>query len=130
VLERLQHELFALGAELATPDPVARGVRWIGAAHIAALEADIDHWEATLSPLQAFILPAGSAAAAALHLARCICRRAERRLVTLMHHEKEIGGDALVYLNRLSDLLFVLARAANHLLAVPDVAWRKPQGPP
>ena len=81
---RIQNELFALGAQLATPDPAAHGTALIGPAQIAALEAAIDRYEAQLEPLKQFILPGGTPAAAQLHLARTVCRRAERRLVTLV----------------------------------------------
>lgn len=126
LLDRVQHELFEVGAELATPDPVSRGLRTIGRPQIAALEAEIDSYEARLAPLKAFILPGGTRAAAALHLARTICRRAERRLVTLIREAgPEISLDLLAYLNRLSDLLFVLARAANADAGRPDVPWTR-----
>ncbi len=126
-LAQIQSELFSIGAELATPDPDARGVRIIGPAHIARLEQLIDQHETTLEPLRHFILPAGSTAAAQLHLARAICRRAERRVVTLVrHHEASVSEDLLIYLNRLSDLLFVLSRVANARLGVVEVQWVKP----
>ena len=80
---RIQNELFALGAQLATPDPAAHHTAMIGAAQITALEAAIDHYEAGLEPLAQFILPGGTVAAAALHFARTVCRRAERRVVAL-----------------------------------------------
>jgi len=128
LLERLQHELFEVGAELAAPDPVTRGTRTIGPQHVQALEAEIDAGDSSLAPLAGFILPCGVRAAAALHLARTVCRRAERRLVTLV---RESGGEIslvlLAYLNRLGDLLFVLARAANAAAGVGDVPWRKPE---
>lgn len=126
LLDRVQHELFEVGAELATPDPVSRGLRTIGRPQVAALEAEIDSYEARLAPLSAFILPGGTRAAAALHLARTICRRAERRLVALIREAGlEISLDLLAYLNRLSDLLFVLARAANADAGRPDVPWTR-----
>ena len=126
LLARIQNELFNLGAQLATPNPSAHQTSLIGPAHIAGLEAAIDHWEAGLEPLKQFILPGGMPAGAALHLARTVCRRAERRLVTLMHGSVEpIAEDLLIYLNRLSDLLFVLARAVNHLGGSGDVPWQK-----
>ena len=109
LLARIQNELFALGAELATPDPPARGTALIGPGHAAALEQAIDRYEARLAPLKQFVLPAGTRAAALLHLARTVCRRAERRLISLCAATAEpIGGELIVYLNRLSDLLFVL----------------------
>jgi cob(I)alamin adenosyltransferase len=127
VLARIQHELFSVGAELATPDPDAFNLRQIGDAHIAALEAAIDHHEALLAPLKQFILPGGTKIASQLHVARCVCRRAERRLITLARTEPACSFQTLIiYLNRLSDLLFVLARAANAAAGWPDVPWQKP----
>jgi cob(I)alamin adenosyltransferase len=129
ILNRVQHELFAVGAELATPDPDKHHMRLIGADHIAALETAIDRHEAMLAPLTQFILPGGKKVASQLHVSRCVCRRAERRLITLAHHEPERDfGTIVVYLNRLSDLLFVLARVANAIAGWPDVPWQKPQG--
>ncbi len=128
ILERVQHELFAIGAELATPDPARHGVQWIKREHVLALEADIDRRDAELPPLREFILPGGTRTAALLHLARAVCRRAERRLVSLIRHcEEKISLVLIAYLNRLSDLLFVLARAENARAGRGDVAWRKPQ---
>jgi cob(I)alamin adenosyltransferase len=127
LLNGIQNELFALGAQLATPDPAAHQMTLVGPAQIAALEAAIDHFEAELEPLKQFILPGGVPAAAQLHLARTVCRRAERRLVTLVRDSREpISGNLVVYLNRLSDLLFVLARAVNHTAGSADVPWQKP----
>lgn len=127
LLDRIQNELFAVGAELATPDPAAHGTRLIGEPHIAALETAIDRHEATLPLLRQFILPGGTRAASALHLARTVCRRAERRVVALRHQPHvTVSNDLVVYLNRLSDLLFVLARAANAAENRPDVPWTKP----
>ncbi len=129
ILARVQNELFSIGAELATLDPVAKGVRWIGTDHVKALEAEIDRYGQGLSPLAEFILPAGNRAAAALHLARTVCRRAERRLVTLVRRSEEpISVVLMAYLNRLSDLLFVLARYENARAGRADVVWRKPGG--
>jgi cob(I)alamin adenosyltransferase len=124
LLARLQGELFEAGAELATVDPVAKKTRTIGPQHVQILEAEIDRWEQTLQPLRSFILPAGVRAAALLHLARAVCRRAERRLVSLIRSSQEpISLVLLAYLNRLGDLLFVLARVANHHAGVADVPW-------
>jgi cob(I)alamin adenosyltransferase len=124
VLARIQAELFTIGAELAcVPGKETKlGLRLIDAAEIEALEHDIDRAEATLSPLKNFVLPAGSAAAAALHHARTVCRRAERRLVCLSCDEP-VRSELIVYLNRLSDLAFVLARVANHDAGLPDELW-------
>ncbi len=128
VLARLQHELFALGAELATPDPDKHELRLISDANIEALEAAIDRNEGLLKPLTQFILPGGTKLASHLHVSRCVCRRAERRLVTLVAAEPEADfGTAIRYLNRLSDLLFVLARLANAIAGWPDVPWQKPE---
>src|SRR5262249_14700726 len=91
---------------------------------VAELEAAIDHYEEGLQPLRVFILPGGAAAAAQLHMARCICRRSERRLVELAAAE-QLRGELVRYLNRLSDLLFVLARAVNKANRVPDVSWEQ-----
>lgn len=124
LLATLQNELFDLGAELATPDPQRMGTRTIAAGHVARLEAAIDQHETTLEPLKAFILPGGTRSAALLHLARTVCRRAERRLISLADREP-ISADLIVYLNRLSDLLFVLARSANHAANITDVPWKK-----
>jgi cob(I)alamin adenosyltransferase len=127
ILAQIQNELFAVGAELATPKPEAHRVPTVGQDHIAALEAAIDGHEALLAPLDQFILPGGSKAAALLHLARTVCRRAERRLVALMRESEEpINDNLLVYLNRLGDLLFVLARATNQSAGAADVPWQKP----
>lgn len=124
---RIQNELFALGAQLATPEPAAHHMALVGPSQIAALEQAIDRFEKRLEPLTQFILPGGTEAAAHLHLARTVCRRAERRLVTLVEQSAEpIAGDLLIYLNRLSDLLFVMARAVNHAAGRPDVPWEKP----
>jgi len=114
-LSDIQHDLFDLGGELSIP-----GHAMLGDAQIERLEARIEAWNAELPPLKEFILPGGTRAAAAAHLARTVCRRAERSLVELK--EKEEASDAaLRYLNRLSDLLFILARAAN---AGEEILWK------
>ena len=126
LLERIQNHLFDLGAELASIGPAADRTPKIGSAHIASLEAAIDEHEAGLAPLKEFILPGGTRAASALHLARTVCRRAERRVVSLAAVPDEpVSADLLIYLNRLSDLCFVLARFVNAAAGVPDVPWRK-----
>jgi cob(I)alamin adenosyltransferase len=126
-LARIQSALFDLGASLATPDPGHRekaGVGGVAAAEVLALEALIDRLEAGLEKLTAFILPGGSPSSAAFHLARTICRRAERSVVHLAAIEGEsVEETSLRYLNRLSDLLFVLARHENARLGVADIAW-------
>ncbi|REK13079.1 MAG: cob(I)yrinic acid a,c-diamide adenosyltransferase [Planctomycetota bacterium] len=127
LVETLQNDLFALGAQLATPDPAAHGTVMIGDGHIAALEGAIDRFEAQLPPLKQFILPGGVPAAAQLHLARAVCRRAERRVVALVHATSDpVAENVVIYLNRLSDLLFVLARAVNQQAQRDDIPWCKP----
>ncbi len=121
---RVQHQLFNLGAELATPQPAAHGTNLVADADIAWLEQAIDGWEQSLAPLRTFILPGGSPATAHLHWARTVCRRAERLVVKLAANEP-LRGEVIRYVNRLSDALFVAARAANHLAGVPDVAWKQ-----
>lgn len=133
LLLALQADLFDLGAALATAparqhERLTARLAPIGAAQVEALEHNIDHYEALLAPLRSFILPGGSAAAAALHHARTVARRAERRVVSLAAQES-LDGDALRYVNRLSDLLFVLARTANRLAGMEDVPWVARQAP-
>jgi cob(I)alamin adenosyltransferase len=126
MLLRIQNELFDVGAELSSPDPVASGTRTVTQGHVRTIEADVDRIEKRLEPLKQFILPGGTRAAAHLHHARAVCRRAERRLATLIRHSEEsISRDLMAYMNRLSDLLFVLARAANAAADQPDILWRK-----
>jgi cob(I)alamin adenosyltransferase len=124
-LTRIQAQLFVLGAELATPEThrARIGLPLIGAADIAALEADIDQLEAGLAPLTSFVLPAGSPGASALHHARTVCRRAERAVVGIAD-PAQLRSELIIYLNRLSDLLFVMARAENQAAGVGDVAWQ------
>ena len=126
MLARIQNDLFDLGADLATPTdpdkPDGASLRILDA-QVDRLEREIDALNADLSPLTSFILPGGSPAAAALHLARTVCRRAERASVHLVSIEDEAaGGPALKYLNRLSDLLFVAARWSN-AKGANDVLW-------
>ena len=113
----VQNDLFDLGGELCIP-----GTNIISAAHIVRLEALVDQFNAPLSPLKDFILPGGTPAAALAHLARTVCRRAERRVVHLATAEA-VSDFALKYLNRLSDLLFVLGRALNVAGGRGDVLW-------
>jgi cob(I)alamin adenosyltransferase len=124
LLARLQHQLFDLGAELATPNPRPSSTPSVSERHVAGLERAIDDYEAELEPLRAFILPGGVPAAAGLHVARGVCRRAERRMVALSA-EAPIRGELLQYMNRLSDLLFVLARAVNKAHRLPDITWQQ-----
>ncbi len=126
LLERVQHQLFALGAELASEDPVASGTDWLSSQDVEALEAAIDRWQTVLPPLRQFILPGGTPAAAALHWARCVCRRAERQLCELIAQDSRVDGRLIAYLNRLGDLLFVLARAVNHRAGFAEVTWQSP----
>jgi len=123
-LSRIQNDLFHLGADLCVTeaDKAVRPLPRIEARHVDWLEEQIDFWNEQLAPLENFILPGGCAAAAHLHVARTVCRRAERLLVTLSR-EEPVGGWTLRYLNRLSDLLFVLARAANLASGDPDRLW-------
>jgi cob(I)alamin adenosyltransferase len=126
-LERVQSELFSVGAELATPEPAKHGTALVGEAQIQKLEAAIDHLEAGLPPLKQFILPAGSRGGALLHLARGICRRAERRVITLADSpEATISAAIIGYLNRLGDYLFVAARFANQEAKAIEMKWQKP----
>lgn len=127
-LSQIQHELFSIGAELATPDPDDHQMRIICKGHVERLEAWIDEHEEGLPELKNFVLPAGDSGATHLHLARAICRRAERRVVTLMHRrETSVSDDLVIYLNRLSDLLFVLTRVANRDAGVEEVPWVRPK---
>lgn len=126
LLETIQRDLFAIGGHLATPDPdkVRKALEKaeLQPSRIAEFERAIDEADDELAPLKAFILPGGSPKAAALHLARTTCRRAERSVVALAASE-EVPELFLVYLNRLSDLLFTLARLANHRAGIGDVTW-------
>jgi cob(I)alamin adenosyltransferase len=127
LLTQLQHHLLDLGSDLATPldSKNSAKVHRIGAHHVAFLEQQIDAATAQLPILKRFILPGGSVTAARLHIARTVCRRTERCLVTLLARETAaaIGDQPLIYLNRLSDLLFTLARLANHHDGLPDLEW-------
>jgi len=114
-----QHDLFDLGGELSLP-----GHPVLADAHVARLETALDAFNAKLPPLKDFILPGGSRAAALAHVARTVCRRAERRVVTLSQQEA-VAAPALHYLNRLSDLLFVLARVLNRHAGGSDVLWQQ-----
>jgi len=124
--EGLQAGLFTLGADLATPPTVRASAERLEADAASRLEPVIDRLEAELAPLRTFILPGGGAGGAALHLARTICRRAERRCVTLSRAE-QISEGVIPYLNRLSDLLFVMARAANARAGLPETPWTPPK---
>jgi cob(I)alamin adenosyltransferase len=128
-LETIQHDLFTLGAELATP-PAREGRRRpatpeVPEDRVPEMEKWIDEADDELPPLRAFVLPGGCEGAATLHFARTVCRRAERQVVALAASEW-VGDGVVPYLNRLSDLLFTLARLENHRLGVGDVEWKKP----
>jgi cob(I)alamin adenosyltransferase len=123
-LEAIQRDLFALGARLADPasriaDRVTKAA--ITPADIERLEGLIDRLDAEAPPLRRFILPGGAPAGALLHVARTVCRRAERRVVAL--GPRDVAPILVVYLNRLSDLLFVMARAVNHRAGMPEAEW-------
>jgi cob(I)alamin adenosyltransferase len=126
-LRVVQNDLFVMGAYLATPDLQAMSASLpppLHAAHVQRLEKQVDEAEAVLPPLRTFILPGGTATAARLHLARAVCRRAERQLdAFILTHS--VSPSLLIYLNRLGDWLFVQARLANHTAGVPDVQWKK-----
>jgi cob(I)alamin adenosyltransferase len=126
LFESIQRDLFSIGGHLATPDParVAKALEKADLApeRVAEFERLMDEAEQELPPLRSFVLPAGTPKSAELHLARTICRRAERSVVHLAH-ASDVPGLFIVYLNRLSDLLFTLARVANHRDGVRDVTW-------
>lgn len=131
LLEQLQQDLFAIGARLANPadKPTRRSTMADGRSTkttvdheaVARLEAAIDRLEAELPPLRRFILPGGSRAGALLHFSRTVCRRAERAIVSL--GAEHVDQHLLIYVNRLSDLLFVMARAVNHRAGQPETEW-------
>ncbi len=118
-LDNVQNDLFDLGGELSVP-----GHAIMSKAHVERLERELDRFNASLPPLKDFVLPAGTRAAALAHVARTVCRRAERRIVTLSRKQK-IAPALPAYLNRLSDLLFVLARSLNSAAGHPDVLWQQ-----
>jgi cob(I)alamin adenosyltransferase len=126
LLEAIQRDLFAIGGHLATPDPEkvrkALAKAELSDDRVKAFEDAIDAADEELAPLKAFVLPGGTPKAAALHVARTVCRRAERSVVALAASD-DVPAEFLVYLNRLSDLLFTLARLANHRAGVGDVTW-------
>ena len=117
-LTDVQHELFDLGGELCIP-----GRQALTGVQVTRLENILDALNADLAPLKEFILPGGTQAAALCHLARTVCRRAERRVIAL-HRTEPVSNVAIQYLNRLSDLLFVMARAFNRRAQRPDVLWQ------
>ena len=128
ILAQVQNDLFDVGADLCVPGTSGEGRLRVTDAQVTALEAWCDETNEALSDLTSFVLPAGTPAAAALHHARTVCRRAERAVVELADHEP-VGASAMAYLNRLSDLLFILARAENALEG-GDVLWQPGGGAP
>ncbi len=124
ILTSVQNQLFALGADLATPHSASsKSIKRFVVKDSQSLEKIIDSLESHLKSLKSFILPGGSPVAARIHFARTVCRRAERSVVRLSRNE-DIGEGITVYLNRLSDMLFVLARYANHVAGVPEIKWK------
>jgi cob(I)alamin adenosyltransferase len=123
ILFRIQHELFVVGADLATPKQDIKVPRVVDE-HVKTLEKDIDTFTEKMPPLRSFILPGGSIASSHLHNARVLCRRAERRVVELKVLD-EVNEPVLMYLNRLSDLLFTLARFVNQAINKDDIMWSK-----
>ena len=127
LLKTVQDSLFSIGAELATPEPEKHALKWAGATHVATLEHAIDEFDSRLPPLRTFVLPGGSPGASHLHLARTVCRRSEREIVKLRHDPRISDvSEIVIFLNRLSDLLFVMARLTNQIQGVPDVPWQSP----
>jgi cob(I)alamin adenosyltransferase len=128
LVQRLQDQLFTVGAVLATPadSKAAKVVAPVRPEWVTAMEQAIDGFDAELPPLTSFILPGGSRAASLLHLARTVCRRAERRVVPLSR-SGTVNPEVVVFLNRLSDLLFTMARVANLRAGVADVPWVAPR---
>jgi cob(I)alamin adenosyltransferase len=125
ILTQIQNDLFRISAILATPDQKTNEKlnQNVSTEDIGYLETQIDNLDEQMPVLQNFILPGGTESAAHLHLARTVCRRGERYLIKLFHHDN-INPDIIVYINRLSDLLFVMARFMNHLKNVPDIPWK------
>jgi cob(I)alamin adenosyltransferase len=125
LVAQLQDDLFVAGSALADPAPTGRFYHAIDDKHVSRIEAAIDALDGGLPPLTHFILPGGTLPAAQLHLARAICRRAERLTVKLARQPGEsVSAAVIIYLNRLSDLLFVLARAVNCRAGVADIIWK------
>ncbi len=123
MLAQIQHDLFIVGADLATPRVQAgMHIERVEAAHSDVLEQYIDELEVELPPLRTFILPGGTPTASHLHFARTVCRRAERNVVSLSRMD-DIGDAVLMYMNRLSDFLFVAARYANHAAGEAEIPW-------
>jgi cob(I)alamin adenosyltransferase len=128
VLKGIQNDLFNVGADLATrAEDRWEGMYRVGEPDVLRLEQWCDRFNGELPPLEEFVLPGGGPVGAFLHQARTVCRRAERRLVALMQVEPEVGEGCLTYLNRLSDLLFVLGRWAAKALGEPEYSWEQPR---
>jgi cob(I)alamin adenosyltransferase len=126
ILQNIQNELFTLGSDLATPLNESNEkykIPRVPKSFYEEAEKQIDKFEEQLEPLQNFILPGGSKASALLNICRTICRRAERRVVTLKA-SNDIGENIIIFLNRLSDLFFVLARYENMISGIPDIIWK------
>ena len=125
LLNQIQNDLFEVGAELGSTAERKQksAMPLIDEAQVLALETAIDRYEEGPPPLTSFVLPGGSEQAARFHLARCICRRAERSIVALAADDS-VRGEVLRYINRLSDLLFTLARHTNHVAGVADIPWK------
>ncbi|MFZ0183851.1 MAG: cob(I)yrinic acid a,c-diamide adenosyltransferase [Nitrosotalea sp.] len=123
LLTKIQNDLFVVGADLANPNLSNKSNR-VTSEMVLFLEKEIDRLEEKLSPITFFILPGGDLVASQVHLARAICRRAEVNVVNLSEVDK-INNECLVYMNRLSDLLFVIARTINKRKKISDVAWKK-----
>ena len=125
IIYDLQNSLFTLGSELATPDDIkSKAIVSLGSDEIENLEKKRDEIELRLNPLRNFILPGGTKSASFIHLARTVCRRAERRIIELDLSES-VNPNIVVYINRLSDLLFVLARYENHISSTPEIEWKQ-----
>jgi cob(I)alamin adenosyltransferase len=129
VLAEVQRDLFTLGAELGCESGAETKLKMtlLEASDAERLERAIDHAEEGLAPLRSFVLPGGSQAAAALHVARCVARRAERVVIALAA-QSPVRKEVIIYLNRLSDLLFTFARRANHAAGIADVPWHPKKG--
>lgn len=123
LVERIQNELFDVGADLSVPFAEDDGRLRVAQEQVDALERECDEWNARLPELKSFVLPGGTEAAARLHVARAVCRRAER-VALEASHEVDVNPVAIVYLNRLSDLLFILARAANAEAGRDEPLWK------
>lgn len=128
--QSIQDQLFTVGSVLATPrgSKAEHVIPQVEPRWVAEMESAIDAFDREIPPLTKFILPGGDAAAAALHLARTVCRRAERRVVPL-GRRGVVDGRVVIYLNRLSDLLFTMARVSNHRAGIMDVVWNPPKPP-